>query len=174
MRHPFHLSLDSVLEEPQAFDFELPIPASQIDREPLLEISPVKMAGTVSRIARGYALEARVCWNGRLECSRCLAPYPFSSEETFTVVLSRRQPAAEGEIALEKEDLDISFYEDPTISVVPIAEERVQISIPMKPLCREDCRGLCPRCGQDRNVGSCTCKVEDVDPRWDALRALRR
>jgi uncharacterized protein len=174
MRHPFHLSLESVLEEPLPFEFEMPIPVAQIDREPLLEISPVRLAGTVSRIERGHALEARVSWSGRLECSRCLAPYPFEAQESFTIVLSPRRPALEGEVALERTDLDVSFYDDPTISVVPIAEERVQMAIPMKPLCREDCRGLCPRCGQDKNVGTCTCTLEETDPRWDALRTLRR
>jgi uncharacterized protein len=174
MRHPYHLSLESVLEEPLAFEFELPIPVAQIDREPLLELSPVRLAGTVSRIEQGHALEARVSWNGRLECSRCLAPYPYESEEAFTIVLLPRRPAVDGEVALQKNDLDVSFYDDPTVSVVPIAEERVQMAIPMKPLCREDCKGLCPRCGQDRNVSTCNCSLEETDPRWDALRALRR
>jgi uncharacterized protein len=89
-------------------------------------------------------------------------------------VLLPRRPAVDGEVALQKNDLDVSFYDDPTVPVVPIAEERVQMAIPMKPLCREDCKGLCPRCGQDRNVLTCNCSLEETDPRWDALRALRR
>jgi len=60
------------------------------------------------------------------------------------------------------------------VSVAPIVEERIQIALPMKPLCREDCRGLCPQCGADRNVSPCSCVVEFIDPRWRALQVLKK
>jgi uncharacterized protein len=166
------LSLESVLEEPLRFDTTVPVSASAIDREPLLSVSPLRMAGEVMRIEGGYALSAELVYEGELECSRCLAPYPFREDETFSLVLYPRRPAEE-EKELGRDDLDVLFYDEPVVLLAPIAEERVQVALPMKPLCRPDCRGLCAGCGKDLNLGPCACVRDDVDPRWEALRALK-
>jgi len=171
---PETLSLEAVSDEPLLFSFELPFSIEALDREPLLAISPVRFAGKVARVEGGYVLEGGLAYHGRLECSRCLEPYPFEQQEEFTLLLCPRRPAAEGEVTLEKEDLDACFYDEPAIAVAPIVEERVQMAVPMKPLCRADCRGLCPHCGQDLNSGECGCAVEVVDPRWEALKKLKQ
>ena len=174
MKTPNSISLDSVLDESLPFAFELRFTPEQIDREPLLEVSPVRLAGEVSRIEKGFSFDARMDYSGKLECSRCLAPYPFDNSEDFSLVLRKRPALGSDEIALRSEELDEFFYDDPVISVEPIAEERIQMAVPMKPLCREDCRGLCPECGQDRNLTACGCVVETGDPRWEALRVLKK
>jgi uncharacterized protein len=168
------LSLETIVDEPLGFDFELPFAVRELDREPLVSISPVRMTGEVSRVEGGHALSARLAWRGQLECSRCLAPYDFANDETFSLLLYRRAPIAESEISLDREDLDAYFYDDPVVPVAPLAEERIQMAVPMKPLCREDCRGLCPQCGADRNVSECNCVVETIDPRWRALELLKK
>jgi uncharacterized protein len=168
------LSLESVLDEPLRFDVELPVGVAAIDREPLVSVSPLHLSGEVARIERGYALAAELVYEGQLECSRCLAAYPFQEKDSFTLVLVPREPQPDGEeVELETGDLDVVFYEDPVVPLSPIAEERVQMTLPMKPLCRPDCRGLCPTCGNDLNVGPCACPSETVDARWEALRALK-
>ena len=174
MKSPNSVSLDSVLDEAVPFAFDLRFTPETIDREPLLEISPVKLAGEVSRIEKGFAFDARMDYSGRLECSRCLTSYPFENSEDFSLVLRKRPELGSDEIALRSEELDEYFYDDPVVSVEPIAEERIQMAVPMKPLCREDCRGLCPQCGQDLNVTACGCVVETNDPRWEALRELKK
>ncbi|HEY6146875.1 MAG TPA: DUF177 domain-containing protein, partial [Thermoanaerobaculia bacterium] len=75
---------------------------------------------------------------------------------------------------LDKDDLDVYFYDEPEVSVAPIVEERIQMAVPMKPLCREDCLGLCPTCGKDLNQGPCNCRDEAIDPRWEALSKLKK
>jgi uncharacterized protein len=169
MKHPNHIALDRVLEEPVAFAFELPFSLGAIDREPLLAISPVRLEGTVSPIEGGFSLDARCAFGGKLECSRCLAAYPFEVDEPFSLVVARRAPGAPDVRELSRGDLDVSYFDGDTLDVAPIAEERVQMSIPMKPLCREDCLGLCPRCGKDRNAAPCDCAREESDARWGAL-----
>jgi len=52
--------------------------------------------------------------------------------------------------------------------------EQFYLALPMKPLCREDCKGLCPRCGEDLNVKGCGCVIETADPRWEALKTLKQ
>ncbi len=200
MKQPYTLSLDAVSDEPLPFAFELFFSTAGLDREPLLEISPVRLEGEISRIEKGFAFDARIAYGGRLECSRCLASYPFQTREDFSLILTKRATAARRrdsvsppsperrsgfgggagasataeEISLEGEDLDEYFYDEPVISVAPIAEERIQMAVPMKPLCREDCRGLCPRCGEDWNVADCGCALESADPRWEVLRNLKK
>jgi uncharacterized protein len=168
------LSLDAVFDEPVPFSFELSFSIRGLDREPLLEISPVLLEGEVSRIEKGFSLEARLTYSGRLECSRCLVAYPFDTREDFRLLLTKRVAPAGDDLPLASEELDEYFYEDPVIAVAPIAEERIQMALPMKPLCREDCRGLCPTCGEDLNVTECGCAAEATDPRWEALRLLKK
>ena len=168
------ISLESVPDDGLSFAFDLRFSLEQIDREPLLEVSPVKLAGEVSRIEKGFSLEARMDYSGKLECSRCLASYPFENSEDFSLLLRKRPALGGGEIALVSDELDEYFYDDPVVSVEPIAEERIQMAVPMKPLCREDCLGLCLQCGQDRNLTACGCVVETDDPRWEALRVLKK
>lgn len=174
---PQTISLESVLGEPLRVEAELPVTVAAIDREPLVSLSPIRLAGELSRIDGGYALSARIAYDGALECSRCLAPYPFAEDEEFTLLLYPRPsaPGAENEIELGPADLDTQYYDphQPVIEFSPIAEERVQMALPMKPLCRADCRGLCPTCGKDLNLGPCACVRDAVDPRWEALRGLR-
>jgi uncharacterized protein len=174
MKRPHHISLDSVLEAPVPFDLELHFPLSELDREPLVEISPVRVQGQISRIEGGFSLDAEIGYGGRLECSRCLAHYPFRTDERFSMLLYKKPAAVEKEISLERGDLDAFFYQDAEVSLDPIAEERIQMSIPMKPLCREDCLGLCAGCGQDLNTEECRCEKTTVDPRWEALRSISR
>ena len=167
------ISLEA-LHEPVSFDFELRFSPKDLDREPLLEITPVRFAGQVSPIEAGFALHGDLDWGGKLECSRCLTPYPFRADEDFSLVLYKREPGGPAEQELEKDDLDVYFYEEPEVRVAPIVEERIQMALPMKPLCREDCKGLCPTCGTDWNQGSCRCQENRIDPRWEALQKLKK
>lgn len=174
MKPPAAISLETITDEPLRFDFELPFTVEALDREPLVSISPARLVGEVSRVEGGYALSARLIWSGQLECSRCLAPYDFANDEEFSLLLYPRGPVVEKEIALERDDFDAYFYDDAMLTVSPIAEERIQMAVPMKPLCREECRGLCPQCGTDLNVSECDCVSEEVDPRWRALQLLKK
>ena len=170
---PNSVSLESVSHEPLHIESELPVSVAAIDREPLVTISPLRLSGEISPIEGGYALAARLIYDGQLECSRCLAAYSFREDEEFSIVLypRHRQPGIDLELA--RGDLDTQYYDEPVIELYPIAEERVQMALPMKPLCRPDCRGLCPGCGKDLNLGSCACARDTADPRWEALRALK-
>jgi uncharacterized protein len=168
------ISLEAAQSEPVAFDFELQLPLEALDREPLVEISPVRFAGQVVPIEAGYSLVGDLAWGGKLECSRCLAPYPFRSDEGFSLVLYRHEAGQPAERELGRDELDVYFYDEPQVPVVPIVEERIQMAVPMKPLCREDCRGLCVHCGADLNQGECGCRAETIDPRWEALQKLKK
>ena len=105
-----------------------------------------------------------------LECSRCLEPirHPLNLALSWVVrrvdVLTPEEelPGEEFEILPETQELDFSAR----------IRESIIFNLPTQPLCRVDCKGLCPVCGQHLNVRACTCRREADDPRWDGLRRL--
>ena len=77
-------------------------------------------------------------------------------------------------LAIEEDDLGVSYYKDETIDLGEVVREQFYLALPMKPLCRETCKGLCPVCGANRNRETCTCETTWVDPRLEALKALKK
>lgn len=105
-------------------------------------------------------------------CGRCLEPFPLDVAHEFSLVLTPATPLT-GEIELAPGDLTQSFYEGTEIDLTPLAYEQIMLALPTRPLCGEECRGLCPQCGINRNSGQCSCVVEAGDPRWSVLRNLK-
>jgi uncharacterized protein len=110
-----------------------------------------------------------------LDCSRCLEAFTVPIDAKFDVLfLPAGANTGDGEQEVAEEDLGVSFYKDDTIDLGEVLREQFYLALPMKPLCREDCRGLCPVCGRNRNRETCDCQTEWVDPRLDALRQLKK
>ena len=98
-------------------------------------------------------------WEGT--CSRCLEPldHAITVESQF---LGSKDPelVVRGAHAIGTQDLDIVFIPEPILDEVALVQEQFQLQIPMHPLCKEDCEGLCPLCGKNWNKGRCTCRPE--------------
>jgi uncharacterized protein len=106
------------------------------------------------------------------ECDRCLSPLSIPVEESFDLLYV--PPLGTGEEReLEENDLSLGFYQDGIINVDDLAREQIELALPMARLCNEDCRGLCPGCGANLNLGKCGCVEENLDARWAALRELK-
>ncbi len=109
-----------------------------------------------------------------VECSRCLDAFEMSDslDIAFVVKLLRAS-----EISAAGEDSSEDFYVMPIgaddFDLRPIARERLLLSLPLKFLCKEECRGLCPVCGINKNSGTCDCRQETSDERWAELAKLR-
>lgn len=154
--------------EPVAFTEVLTLPEG-VGGEDAVSFAPVRLTGKLTKSGTGYTVRGSVAGDGRLRCVRCLAEFAFSFEEDFSVrLLPGKLAPNEDELQLSRKDLDVRFYTEAVLDLVELAAEQVELLLPMKPLCREDCRGLCPRCGADRNLGDCGCPKE-VDERWEAL-----
>ena len=80
--------------------------------------------------------------------------------------------ATEDDRAIEEDDLETSYYRDDQIDLNELLREQFYLALPMKPLCLEDCRGLCSQCGTNLNAGACGCAVEWLDPRLTPLKAI--
>ncbi len=110
-----------------------------------------------------------------LKCCRCLKSFPHEVEQEFDLTYEPDPEVEEGEeIALSYGDLEIGFYRNDELDLSLIVGEQVLLEIPMKPVCREDCKGLCSHCGADLNEGLCDCSPQSFDPRLEPLRQLKK
>ncbi len=75
---------------------------------------------------------------------------------------------------MQVEEIPLTSYDGRRIDLRTLAVEQIQLELPLKPVCRQDCQGLCPQCGGNRNQVSCDCNPAPVDPRWAALEAFRK
>lgn len=104
-----------------------------------------------------------------LNCSRCLKEFALNLHVSFNEAF--REEGASGGMGMEQEDGIILFSGD-IIDFTATIRDNLIAALPMKALCRENCRGLCPRCGQDLNQGECNCPKLEVDPRLAVLGKL--
>jgi uncharacterized protein len=105
-----------------------------------------------------------------LECARCLKEITCPVETGFSFTLREGRGPAD-----EDSDENLVFF-DPREDEVDIAQlviDEISVEIPMQPLCKEDCEGLCVECGANLNEKKCSCRAETVNPAWDALKKLK-
>lgn len=102
-------------------------------------------------------------------CSRCLEEFTTQVRPTLDVRVVPR-PATGQDAELGADDLDVDFYVNDELNLGRLVETETLLGLPMKPLCREECRGLCPTCGANRNTAPCACGERPTDPRLVALR----
>jgi uncharacterized protein len=106
-----------------------------------------------------------------LVCGRCLEEFQVDVRPRVDLRYVPR-PAIDDSVELGADDLDLDFYENDQLNLASLVETETTLALPMKPLCRADCRGLCPTCGANRNVGDCGCPIRPADPRLAALKDL--
>ena len=136
-------------------------------------VGPVALEFDIFKDKQQFRLSGRVKATLELPCSRCLEPLRWSVDEPFELTY---QPQAlnsgEGEREIHDEDFSSAFYENDAIDLDQLVRERFEMSLPMKPLCGEDCKGLCPTCGVNLNRGACDCRRDWDDPRFAVLKQL--
>lgn len=143
------------------------------DAEVYALVAPIVLGVDVHRERDQFRLVGRVGTTIQMLCSRCLEPFQTPVDETFDVLfLPHRENAGDSEREIEDDDLATAFYRDQVIDLGQLMQEQFYLAVPMKPLCREDCRGLCPDCGTNLNSGSCGCARTWTDPRLEGLRTL--
>lgn len=110
----------------------------------------------------------------RYQCSRCLKESSLPLDASFDLLYFPQQEWKEDdEIELKYEDMEVGFYNGTCLDVDLMALEQIELAMPMKFICREGCKGLCPKCGADLNEESCPCRGESKDSRLAVLRDFR-
>jgi uncharacterized protein len=162
--------------------FSESIPAAVLDYAP-----DVHQAGSLSVTGRADLLlenrghrelvadiRLRAAYKGDFEllCARCVEPVPTPLSGNFDLIFRPQAADAEsGERAITLDETEIGYYEESGLLLEDVVREQVLLSLPTRTLCKEDCKGLCPRCGQNLNLETCSCKPT-VDPKWNALASL--
>lgn len=142
-------------------------------------IAPVVLGFTVHKDHDRFRLVGTVTTTLELACSRCLEPFTLPVDAAFD--LRYLPPGAGGAPASgddedesegKDDDVATTFYRDEEIDLGALLREQFYLVLPMKPLCRETCKGLCPQCGVNLNADSCSCSPRWDDPRLSGLKAL--
>jgi uncharacterized protein len=139
---------------------------------PFEVVEPVDLKFTVHKDQARFRLTGTVSTVLELECSRCAEPYRLPIHSPFDLRYLPHSENVGPEREVEEDDLSDAFYLDDVIDLKQLMEEQFYLALPMKPLCRPDCKGLCPNCGTNLNVGTCDCQVRWEDPRLAPLKSL--
>jgi len=143
----------------------------------VLTTDPI-VKGRVDRVGPNFRLRGSLQCTIERPCERCLAEVNLPLNIDFDLLYAPAEDLARdfkertGEVELGEEDLDLSTFQHDQIDLDALVIEQVELQVPIRLLCREECRGLCPQCGADWNTEQCSCPPP-IDPRWESLTGLR-
>ncbi len=121
-------------------------------------LAPVSYELTVAKFDDTVTIEGPVTARMNLSCSRCLEDFDLDLSLRMAIKLTEKSTSPDAaEMELHNEDLDVYYYEGDEIDLDPYVYEEVMLNMPMRPLCREECKGICPTCGRNRNTEPCDC-----------------
>ena len=161
--------------------FNVAFPPGEIeftdDGDRLSQASPLQAEGSAELLENTLGeirVRGHLAVTMRCDCNRCLEPAEFPIDSSFDLFY---RPAETGddeeEVELDEGEAEIAFYDGAGIELKDVLREHVLLSMPMQRVCRADCRGICPVCGQNRNLINCECAAKLVDDRWSALKKLQ-
>jgi uncharacterized protein len=125
---------------------------------------------------RNLFAEGSFLAEGKASCDRCTEEFTVTLEKEFSTILVPRDrgPARASNVELHEDDLDIGFYDGAGIDVNDLFWEQVALALPVKLLCAEECKGVCPSCGGNRNRGECGCPEPRAEGPFDILVSLKK
>lgn len=156
--------------------FDFSISPAEID----LEDETAKLKDVVNvegKLIKGIAqtgVEGKISGTIEVDCNRCLQSIESSLDFPFTAVfVTTENYTQEKEAELRTHDLEVAVFEGDKIDLTEIVREQILLNLPAQIFCLEDCRGLCQKCGANRNLIDCNCEEIETDPRWSALKKLK-
>ncbi len=170
-----------LVDEPLQID-ETILPGALDYTDDLRQIGPLPVKGAADLLVEHSDtgsnindIRLRAAYHGDFEilCARCVEPVALSLSGDFDLIFRPEEADANpGEHAITPDETEIGYYEESGLSLEDVVREQVLLSLPGRTLCKEDCKGLCPRCGQNLNLATCSCGDAPADPRWNALAGL--
>jgi len=113
--------------------------------------------------------------NLEFSCARCLEPVGHEVARNFDLIYRPQGVDRRGEeVSISEAETEIGYYQGEGLLLEDVLREQVLLATPVRALCREDCKGLCPQCGGNLNVVQCHCEQHVSDPRWDALSEIKK
>ena len=137
-------------------------------------VTPPTVSGQIRQAGRRVHVRGRVEARVQAECDRCLRPLEIPVDSRFKLeYVTPEDYQAQQAVELTEEDLDLSVFDGEVIDIDDLVTEEILLTLPDHVLCIEDCKGICPICGVDRNLVACECQSADIDPRWAGLKELK-
>ncbi|MDA0746899.1 MAG: DUF177 domain-containing protein [bacterium] len=142
-----------------------------IQDEDLQFAEPIHTRITFFKLGESLSASGSSSFRLTLSCVRCLEPFALDLVAEFSFLFQRGRPQTlEGD---EDESLIWLDKEGQKIDLGKEVKDYILLEVPSDPICQQSCAGLCPACGENLNVTTCSCTHETTDPRWEALRALK-
>lgn len=153
-----------LLKEGVGYSREILLDEPRLDIAADLNVEQLRGVLTLTRTPQGLYASARLLGRVPGECSRCLSAIEQTVSSRFSELYHYPRETAPQEANFIPEDLNLDFSE--------VVREDMLLSLPLQPLCRPDCKGLCPNCGKNWNEGPCDCPTDEGDPRLSVLKQL--
>ncbi len=135
--------------------------------------SPVRVALRITKAGTEVLAEGTAAASIELQCSRCLKGFVKALDVQINAVYHPvEELKGEEKHEIKDDELDMGFYRGDELDIQDLVVEQMLLNVPMKPLCSESCRGICPTCGADLNVSTCGCERKEQDPRLAVLKKL--
>lgn len=141
------------------------------------QVDDARAVGVAELLDRSGSRTVRVSGHLRASvegaCARCLDPAVKTFDGDFELFYYPMETITRNEVvSIAGADTEIGFYELPGLNLSDVLMEQILLWLPMRSLCRDDCKGICPVCGANRNLTACGCEVPKSDSRWDALKSI--
>ncbi|MCH3964020.1 MAG: DUF177 domain-containing protein [Clostridium sp.] len=127
-------------------------------------LKPIRFSGTLKKVGDLFVLTGNVNTVLGLTCSRCLEKFSYPMKIEINENFTGRKTVDEGD--------DVIFIDNDYIDITEVIENNIILMLPIKRLCKKDCRGLCPKCGTNLNYSTCDCSKDEIDPRWAKLKNM--
>jgi uncharacterized protein len=170
--------------EREPIDYDLQLEAGAVDfGEEAEQVGLLTTAGRAEvlhehrgpkDIVADIRLRGNFAGNFQVPCARCVEPVEIPLSADFDLIFRPAGADADApERSITAPETEIGYYQKDSLLLEDVLREQVLLSLPVRTLCKPDCKGLCPRCGQNRNSQACSCDEGPQDPRWEALAGLR-
>ena len=169
------IDLITLGNSPYEFDFSLAPEEIDLDSD---EAKLKRAAGVKGKLTKRIAqtdVEGIISAELKIACARCLETIDRQLVIPFEAVFVTPENYTQAkEAELKAEDLDVSIFEGNEIDLTELVREQILLNLPEQVFCKEDCKGLCEKCGANRNLINCNCLEEEIDPRWAALKNFKK
>lgn len=168
------IDLITLESSPCDFDFRLAPGEIDLDGAEAKIKDAVEVSGRATKRIAQTDVAGVIRAELEIECTRCLQPIDKKFEIPFAAAFVTPENYTQArEAEVNAADLDVSILEGNEIDLTELVREQILLNLPEQIFCREDCQGLCEKCGANRNLVNCNCLEKEVDPRWAALKNLK-
>lgn len=166
------INLSELLEEETLsihFEREMELESINVNGRDIYFTAPIEVVGDIYKVSKDIVIEAQIVYYYKENCARCLKVFEKEIKRNLSGTLVNKDKIEEKDV--EVDDIVIK-YGNKQINIKKAVIDEIVLSIPMKSLCKSNCKGICQKCGQNLNVKECDCTIDNIDPRLEKLKEL--